>query len=83
MEGPPATTYQVDRAAIRIRRMALGLSQAQCATKAGISRPYLSQLELGLRERMKPASYLGLCKALQTHPDDHQLLANGETHRRE
>jgi transcriptional regulator with XRE-family HTH domain len=33
---------------IRNRRIALGMTQEQCATRAGISRTYLSQLERGV-----------------------------------
>lgn len=47
MEQPPATTYQVDGAEIRTRRMELGMSQAECAARTQITRPYLSQIETG------------------------------------
>lgn len=84
MEQPPATTYLVDRAAIRTRRMELGMNQAECATKAGISRPYLSQLELGIRKRMNPPAYTSLRTALQLPPTDRRLLTPpGEQHRKE
>lgn len=71
---PPAT-YQVDGAAIRTRRMALGMSQAKCAAKAGLARPYLSQLETGARQEMRPPTYARLCTALQCQQPDLLLRA--------
>lgn len=71
----PAATYQVLGAAIRARRMHLGLSLAECAGAAGISRPYLTQLELGQRKRMKPGTYKGLRIALDLPATDTRLLA--------
>lgn len=70
----PAATYQVLGAAIRTRRMHLGLSIAECAGAAGISRPYLNQLELGKRHRMTPGTYLGLRRALDLPATDTRLL---------
>jgi len=74
MENTP-TTYQVAGAAIRTRRKELGLSRDDCATRAGISGPYLSQLETGARRDMRPPTYQRLRTALQIQPDDNQLLA--------
>ena len=74
MERPPATTYLVKGAAIRIRRKELGLSQAQCAAAAGISRPYLSQLETGVRQHATPPTYTALRTALQLACHDRRLL---------
>lgn len=71
----PAATYQVLGAAIRTRRMHLGLSIAECAGAAGISRPYLNQLELGQRRHMKPGTYKGLRLALNLPDTDTRLLA--------
>jgi transcriptional regulator with XRE-family HTH domain len=76
MHRPPAT-YQVDGAAIRTRRTELGLSQADVARKARISRPYLSQLEAGERNTVRPPTYARLCVALRL------LLAPNEEHQRE
>lgn len=73
MERPPAT-YQVDGAAIRTRRMELGMTQNTCATAAQISRPYLALIELGIRRDMRPPTYAGLRTALQIEPTDHRLL---------
>jgi HTH-type transcriptional regulator/antitoxin HipB len=42
-------------AAVRGRRISLGLSQADLATRAGVSRPWLSQVEAG-----KPTAEFGL-----------------------
>lgn len=70
----PAATYQVLGAAIRTRRKHLGLSIAECAGAAGISRPYLNQLELGQRDRMGPGTYKGLRRALNLPATDTRLL---------
>ncbi|MGW6741732.1 helix-turn-helix domain-containing protein [Streptomyces sp. NPDC055025] len=77
MEQPPATTYQVDGAEIRTRRMELGLSQAECAARARIARPYLSQLETGERRHLRPPTYKALRAALAL--TDHRLLAPDES----
>ncbi|MET8826017.1 helix-turn-helix domain-containing protein [Streptomyces sp. NPDC004610] len=77
MEQPP-TTFQVDGAAIRTRRKELGLSRDDCAQQAGISGPYLSQLETGARRDMRPPTYTRLRTALQVQPDDGLLLAPAE-----
>jgi transcriptional regulator with XRE-family HTH domain len=83
MEQPPAT-YQVDGAAIRIRRMELGMTQAMCAEAAQISRPYLALIELGLRRDMRPPTYAGLRTALHIEPTDRRLLTPCEgQHRKE
>ncbi|MES9522391.1 helix-turn-helix domain-containing protein [Streptomyces capoamus] len=80
----PQPTFQVDGAAIRTRRMQLGLSQAQCARAARISRSYLTEIEAGLKEHMRPPTYAGLRTALQIQPDDPLLLAPPEEqHRKE
>lgn len=68
-------TYRVDGAAIRNRRMDLGLSIEDCAARAGITRPYLSQLELGHRREMRPPTYTALHTALDLPGDDRRLLA--------
>jgi transcriptional regulator with XRE-family HTH domain len=71
----PQPTIPVDGAAIRTRRKQLGLSRDQCATKAQISGPYLSQLETGARRDMRPPTYKRLRTALQIQQDDPRLLA--------
>lgn len=70
----PQPTIQVAGAAIRKRRKQLGLSRAECATAAGISGPYLSQLETGARREMRPPTYKRLRTALQIQEDDPRLL---------
>lgn len=83
MDRPPPT-YQVDGAAIRERRMQLGMTQVMCADAASISRSYLAEIEAGHRRRMRPPKYAGLRTALQIQPKDEQLLAPpAEEHRKE
>lgn len=83
MHRPPAT-YRVEGTAIRARRMDLGLSQAECASRAGITRPYLSQLETGAREHMWPPTYKRLRTVLDVPAEDPRLLApSEEQHRKE
>lgn len=81
MEKPQAT-YQVDGAEIRTRRKELELSRDECAAKAQISGPYLSQLENGVRREMRPPTYRRLRTALQIQQDDRRLLAPSEEHHR-
>src|SRR5687767_5928953 len=77
MHKPPAT-YQVDGTAIRTRRMTLGLTLADCARQARISKPYLIQLETGARQRMRPPTYKRLRTVLDVPADDKRLLAPSE-----
>jgi transcriptional regulator with XRE-family HTH domain len=74
----PQPTIQVAGAAIRKRRKELGLSRDDCATRAGISGPYLSQLETGARRDMRPPTYKRLRTALQIQADDPRLLTPPE-----
>jgi len=84
MADTPATTYLVKGAAIRIRRMELGMTQSDCAARAGISRPYLSQLETGKRRDMAPHTYQALRTTLCIEPTDRRLLdQRGDQHRKE
>lgn len=75
MHRTPAT-YQVDGAAIRTRRMELGLTQARCAALAEISRPYLSQLESGDRDSLRPPTYARLRSALKCKRSKRLLLSS-------
>lgn len=64
MHQPP-TTFQVDGAVIRQRRMHLGLETSELAERAGISQRYLNHLENGTRTRMRPRRYAALRSALE------------------
>lgn len=77
MHRPPAT-FQVDGTAIRTRRMDLGLTQDECAARARITRPYLSQLETGARQSMQPPTYKRLRTVLRVPVEDRRLLAPTE-----
>jgi transcriptional regulator with XRE-family HTH domain len=77
MHRSPAT-FQVDGTAIRTRRMELGLTQAKCAARAHISRPYLSQLENGARRDMQPPTYQRLRTVLRVSAKNRRLLAPAE-----
>lgn len=55
------------------------MSLAQCADAAGISKSYLTELEVGVKERMRPPKYAGLRTALQIQPADRRLLAPTES----
>jgi hypothetical protein len=60
------------------------MSLATCAEAAGISKSYLTELEVGTKQHMRPPTYAGLRTALQIQPDDRRLLAPpGEQHRKE
>lgn len=74
----PQPTYQVDGAEIRKRRMELGMTLRDCARAAGMAHSYLSEIETGLKEDMRPPKYAGLRTALQIQADDRRLLAPSE-----
>ncbi|WP_372344630.1 helix-turn-helix domain-containing protein [Streptomyces sp. KL116D] len=76
MQQPP-TTYTVNGRKVRELRMAAGLELAELAERAGISRRYLSHIENGTRNRMRPARYQRLRQALGAH--EEELLAPPET----
>ncbi|MCM8548960.1 helix-turn-helix domain-containing protein [Streptomyces sp. STCH 565 A] len=82
MHRPPAT-FQVDGTAIRKRRMELGLTRDNCASKAGISGPYLSQLETGARRVLRPPTYKRLRTVLKVPTTDRRLLAQAEDRQEE
>jgi len=54
---------------LAIRRLELGLSQADVAAAAGIYREHLSRLELGKRQP-RPQTAEALARALQCDPAD-------------
>ncbi|MFF2405764.1 helix-turn-helix domain-containing protein [Streptomyces sp. NPDC058092] len=75
----PQPTFEVDGAAIRELRMSRGIRIADLARTAGISRSYLTRLEIGVRRHMRPPAYVALRTALGVPHEDTQLLATGET----
>jgi len=70
----PLPTYQVNGAEIRKLRMQAGLSTAELAQRAEISRRYLNHLENGYRTRMRPTAHSRLRAALGLQADSTQLL---------
>lgn len=74
---PP--TFEVDGAAIRELRKSRGIPVADLARTAGISRSYLTRLEIGVRRQMRPPTYVALRTALGVPHEDTQLLAPRET----
>ncbi|MFJ4418216.1 helix-turn-helix domain-containing protein [Streptomyces sp. NPDC088925] len=76
MHQPP-TTFHVDGAVIRRRRMAAGVGLPDLAKRAGISRRYLSHIENGTRSHMGPALYLRLRTALGA--TENELLVTEES----
>lgn len=75
MHRPPPT-FEVNGTAIRTIRMHLGLDLAECSRQAGISKSFLTQLELGLKRHMRPPTYTALRTVLKA--TDRQLLAPHE-----
>jgi transcriptional regulator with XRE-family HTH domain len=69
----PTSTFKVLGTEIRKKRMQLGLGTGELAARAGISRRYLSHLENGTREHMRPRKYVALRAEL--HASDEDLLA--------
>lgn len=79
----PRPTFEVDGAVIRKIRMSRGIPTADLARRIGISRSYLTRLEIGVRRHMRPHTYAALRQALELPSTDTQLLANSEaTHPR-
>jgi HTH-type transcriptional regulator/antitoxin HipB len=74
------TTTRDLASAIRGRRFALGLTQADVAARVGVSRPWLSQIEAG-----KPTANIGLvirlldALGLQLEVTDRPPLADDST----
>jgi transcriptional regulator with XRE-family HTH domain len=68
------TTIDINGFAVREIRIRSGLELAPCAAHVGISRPYLSRIELGQRQTVRPRVYSGLLEALQIS-DRRTLLA--------
>ena len=77
MEATP-TTYTVNGAEIRKLRIQAGLSTAEMARAARLSKRYLNHLENGYRTRMRPHSYSRLCQALGLPAESIRLLAPQE-----
>ena len=73
MEATP-TTFKVNGAEIRKLRMQAGLSTAELAETALISRRYLNHLENGYRTRMRPGPYTRLRTALGLPADSTRIL---------
>lgn len=67
------TTFQVDGAAIRTKRMQAGIEVQQLANQIGCTASYLRKLETGTRTRMRPGKYVRLRAALTA--TDTDLLA--------
>lgn len=59
---------------IRAIREALGASQADVAAEAGISGPFLSQIESGARDSVSDGTFGGLARALRVR-DKRALMA--------
>ncbi|MFD9047621.1 helix-turn-helix domain-containing protein [Streptomyces zaomyceticus] len=74
----PRPTFEVDGAAIRKIRMSRGIQIADLARRTGISRSYLTRLEIGVRRNMRPPTYTALREALGLPPTDTQLLVESE-----
>lgn len=65
---------RVHGAGIKAIREALGLGQAAVAAEAGISVPYLSQIENGVRPSVGEDVFTGLFRALRVR-DKRALIA--------
>lgn len=77
----PHPTYQVNGAALREIRMSLGMSIAEAAARAGISKSYLNQLELGFKRHMRPPTYTALRSALRS-TNERLLIPEDRTERK-
>lgn len=77
MHQPP-TTFLVNGQVARELRKNAGVELADMARRAQISRRYLSHIENGTRQRMRPAPYQRLRKELGAN-ETELLLAPPET----
>ena len=69
------TTIEVNGFAFREIRIRSGVDIGPCADQVGISRPYLSRLELGDRVRVSPRVFSALLQTLQIN-DRRAILAD-------
>lgn len=60
----PTTTVPINGAAVRSARIDQGIEVADLACRIGISRAYLTNLELGHKRRTSPTVYAALLRAL-------------------
>jgi transcriptional regulator with XRE-family HTH domain len=56
---------EVNPAAITAIRSALGMSQTNCAARAGLTQGYLSKIENGDKPHMAPEAFDALCRVLR------------------
>lgn len=66
---------EVNGFALREIRMRSGIDTAPCAQEAGISRSYLTQIELATRVRVSPATFAAIIRVLAI-TDRRALLAD-------
>jgi transcriptional regulator with XRE-family HTH domain len=60
-----SASVEIDPQTLRIKRQERGLTQVELGKLAGITAPYVSQLETGYRDRVSPPTFVALCDALR------------------
>lgn len=75
----PTTTIPINGAAVRSVRIDRGIEVADLARRVGISRAYLTNLELGHKRRASPTVYAALVRALRPEPADALRADRRET----
>ncbi|MFB7617790.1 helix-turn-helix domain-containing protein [Kitasatospora sp. NPDC056181] len=73
---PQRSTVEVDGSAIRRIRKLAGVDMSMLASQAGITANYLSRIETGSRNRVRPSVYAALRDHLSA--TDDEILAPGE-----
>jgi transcriptional regulator with XRE-family HTH domain len=68
---------RIDSAKLQRKRHLLGLTQAALAERAGISPGYLGHLERGIRENVRPPTFVKICDALEIDEEDRDVLRAG------
>lgn len=71
----PTTAVPIDGAALRQIRIERGLEVAALAARVGVSRPYLTKLELGHSPRASATVHAALLRVLRP-VDKHALRAD-------
>lgn len=76
MGGAPAV--EVDGAKLRELRKVRGENLRMFAARAGITVQYLSQIELGVRRRVSPPTFVKICDALGVADRQVMMASNTE-----
>lgn len=69
-----SASVEIDHQKLRELRQDLGLLQGELGKRAGLSAGYISQLEIGARNRVSPPVFARLCDALKIRQTRRWML---------